>query len=437
MSETSNPSSMMFDTHDHSDTLQGLQHILPSESQPDSEIMAVDVVVAGSIAVDTSCDYSPVPRSEQVVPQLHVSNPSMVFQSIGGVGYNVSKAAQSLGASVKLCSAIGTDAIGHVALDMLSSEELSTKSVRMLDHAQNNRTAQYVAVNNAHNELVLAMADMRILEDVSADVLDVWMKELTLTKPKWLVVDANWKPHVIHQWLHKGKAQRCFTAFEPVSAAKAGRLFSSPQKLDVFPSQTLDLITPNQHELAALHHAASATGAFERPDWWAVIDALGLPATGSRAAFAAATSVSLVDAGIPQQSVQLLPFIPTVVTTLGERGILLTMLLRPEDPRLDGGHEAAPWILSRGQRGDGDMNVGGVYMRLFEPPEVLTPGMLTSVNGVGDTLTGVLVAGLATTGKGVELLLEVAQKAAAMTLRSKKSVSPSLGALRNCLKEMA
>jgi pseudouridine-5'-phosphate glycosidase/pseudouridine kinase len=63
-------------------------------------------------------------------------------------------------------------------------------------------------------------------------------------------------------------------------------------------------------------------------------------------------------------------------------------------------------------------------MRLFPPVEIVDD--VVSVNGVGDTFLGVLVAGLA---KGLELnegLINVAQRGAVMTLRSKESVSPQL-----------
>ena len=66
-------------------------------------------------------------------------------------------------------------------------------------------------------------------------------------------------------------------------------------------------------------------------------------------------------------------------------------------------------------------------MRLFPAVEVVED--VVSVNGVGDTFLGVLMAGLA---KGLELdekLVNIAQRGAVLTLRSKESVSPDLGLL--------
>jgi pseudouridine-5'-phosphate glycosidase/pseudouridine kinase len=70
-------------------------------------------------------------------------------------------------------------------------------------------------------------------------------------------------------------------------------------------------------------------------------------------------------------------------------------------------------------------------MRLFPALEVVED--VVSVNGVGDTFLGVLVAGLA---KGLTLderLVDIAQRGAIMTLRSREAVSPELGLLSDKL----
>ena len=69
-----------------------------------------DILVAGSVALDLSCDYA-IPKSGDVSPVLHTSNPAVISQSIGGVGHNVALAAHSVSthARVRLCSMIGDD----------------------------------------------------------------------------------------------------------------------------------------------------------------------------------------------------------------------------------------------------------------------------------------------------------------------------------------
>jgi len=67
-------------------------------------------------------------------------------------------------------------------------------------------------------------------------------------------------------------------------------------------------------------------------------------------------------------------------------------------------------------------------MRHFPAPT--TPDRITSVNGVGDTFLGVLIAGLAKGCTLDEPLISIAQEAACLTLGSSESVSPLLGRLK-------
>lgn len=89
--------------------------------------------------------------------------------------------------------------------------------------------------------------------------------------------------------------------------------------------------------------------------------------------------------------------------------------------------EGAAYILSRNMSGHPD--VGGVYLRHFPVAETVSKEDVVSVNGVGDTFLGVIVAGLA---KGLQLdenLIHVAQKASVMTLKSREAVSPDIANL--------
>jgi pseudouridylate synthase / pseudouridine kinase len=272
---------------------------------------------------------------------------------------------------------------------------------------------------------------MGILENITAKSITArWLPDLNQAKPKCLVVDANWTGPTLHTWLRAGKTVGALTAFEPVSTAKATRLFTpSPDRSEavpVFPNHLVDLATPNTHELSSLHSTATRLDLFSRSDWWRVIDSLGIPSSGLRVALSITTSSDLVDQGLPQQSIQLLPFIPTILTKLGPRGVLLTMLLKANDPRLSS-PEASPYVLSRCSNGDPE--IGGIYVRLFEPEEVLGPGEVISVNGVGDTFLGALVAGISR-GRRIEDVVNLAQRAAVFSLKGREAVSPELVTLR-------
>ncbi|KAJ0115996.1 hypothetical protein J7T55_004166 [Diaporthe amygdali] len=397
---------------------QGLPEVKDGSSK-------ADILVAGSVALDLNCNFhnDRYTDPKPVSPVLYTSNPAGITQSIGGVGHNVALAAQSIhrGLKVKLCSMIGSDIAGATILTSMEKNGLDTDFIRQLGpEYASARTAQYVAVNDADKSLFTAMADMAILTAHSFPTY--WASIIKATKPNWLVVDGNWSPKDIHNWIKTGGQSGAKVAYEPVSTVKAAGLFPEGHKLPLFPQVAVTIATPNQYELAAMYTAAKDNGYLDSIPWFEVIDAFGMHG-GARERFVQLTSAEITDAGLPVQSIQLLPYIPTIITKMGDKGALLTTILKPNDPRLfDPEHER--YILTRAQ--PGHPSVGAVYMRLY--PAVERVGTPISVNGMGDTFLGTLVAGLALGGRA-EDLVDVAQNAAVMTLKSHLSVSPDLGAL--------
>ncbi|SPO00841.1 related to carbohydrate kinase, contains PfkB domain [Cephalotrichum gorgonifer] len=410
--------------------------VLESKEKPSDikkQHAKADILVAGAVALDLNCDYAGGASGEEA-PKMQTSNPSRISQSIGGVGHNVALAAHlvSKDTTVRLCSMVGDDVAGSTVLSALEASGLDTSYVRKLSggYHSSSRTAQYVAVNDGNKNLVMAMADMGIFTHHSFP--EYWKSAVAGVKPGWLVVDGNWSEKDIRAWVQAGKENKCSVAFEPVSTAKATRLFC-PQRehspLRVYPDAGVDMATPNNFELQSMFVAARENGYFDDPAWFGVVDALGMGMSGARQKFMYMTNAEITDAGIPQQSIQLLPYIPTIITKLGSKGVLLTGLLRKDDPRLRD-PECEQYILSRNS--SGHPSVGGVYMRLFPAAEKVQE--VVSVNGVGDTFLGVMIAGLAMGGR-VEGLVDVAQRGAVMSLKSREAVSPDLGYLDGRLRE--
>jgi len=342
---------------------------------------------------------------------------------------------------VKLCSVVADDLAGRTALQQLAAEEMHSSGIRTVT---GERTAQYIAVNDLRKDLVVAMADMGILERQSNVFTSDLKRQLETEKPKWLIADGNLSSDNVLTSFRSAKRLGIRTAFEPVSTAKSARLFRTQNtsilssgdahdSLPVFPDHVVDMATPNHLELAAMHAAAGEAGHFDSSEWWKVIDALGIPSSGARNRFLSATSSELVDQGVPQQCVQLLPFIPILLTKLGAQGVLLSMLLGQDDERLSDGR-IAPYMLSRSRGEDPTSPVGGVYMRLFPPVELLADSEVVSVNGVGDTFLGAMIGAEVQTGKDVDELVDFAQRAATQTLRSREAVCPSLKELKEQLR---
>jgi pseudouridylate synthase / pseudouridine kinase len=92
------------------------------------------------------------------------------------------------------------------------------------------------------------------------------------------------------------------------------------EKKRVYPRHGVDLATPNEQELDAIYTAAKECNYLERHEWWKVTDALGISSTGVTVQLRDLTTPDFVDRGIPQRMIQLLPFMPNILTKLGARG---------------------------------------------------------------------------------------------------------------------
>lgn len=389
----------------------------------------VDVLVAGAIASDTICDYAPFKTGTSIgpTPVLQTSNPSIISQSAGGVGRNVAIAAHYAGARVGLASAVADDIAGRALLQQVTDSGMSTVHIRQFKAGEGAATAQYVAINDARKDLVLAMADMAIFGRPELEEQSYWEQVLESSRPKWMVVDGNWSAAAMSAVFGAARASNVPTAYEPVSTAKSITIFDKQnpavRPTDCVPKHALKLITPNQFELAAMQTAARENGYFESPEWWNVVDSFGLSSTGSREKFVSIATPDLVEQGLPQQCMQLLPYVPNIVTKLGRQGALLVQIIRENDPRLRD-PAASQYIVSRCLDSTVD-DIGGIYMRLFPPAATVPDEKIVSVNGIGDTMLGTIMAGLAH-GWALEHVLPIAQEASVLSLKSAEAVSPQV-----------
>ena len=403
-----------------------------SDVLPDEPAVPVEVMVAGSLAIDTACDFKALPETiSSLTPQIATSNPASMKQSLGGVATNVATAIHLLGSSVRLCSGVGNDLLGSSALALLLDRGLSAHGVIKVPQSC---TSQYVAVNGSNKDLVFGMADMKIMQELGNEFDGFFTPQIELCRPSWLVLDANWDSSTLGRWIQRARRVGAKIAFEPVSITKSGRLFDQQAKLGtVLEKASISLCSPNKLELAAMYHTAARTGMFESDAWWDCINALNMSSSEERSRMVHMTSSDLVNQGIPQQSIQLLPYVSTLLVKLGSEGVLLTQLLRPDDPRLTD-PTTASFILARGKGDDDDAMIGGLYMRLFPAVECVPPNDIISVNGVGDTFLGVLMAGLSRSNpRPIEELIDVAQQGAIMTLRHNEAVNPAVASLKSRL----
>lgn len=397
----------------------------PSASSISETLPRPKILVAGALAVDFSCDYTPFANSpSQTDPLPHTSNPATIHQTLGGVAHNIAKAAHLLGADVRLHSAVGDDLSGRAALNQLQEEGMSVTGIETLPKPA--RTAQYVAINNVNKDLSLAMADMSILEQISQARITSLATAASTSRPSIFIADANWTSAALHTWFHAFRHPSTTTIFEPVSTAKSLRIFPTNNETASPHSPLADIITPNAHELSALYEHALSTSLFDTPHWFAAIDALGIPDSGLRVPLAYATSSALVDQGVPQMGIKLLPFFPTVLVKLGAGGVLLIKMLRTGAKELQNEDEKQH-ILARNKSfgSDASVTTAGLYIRLFPPDTILSPRDIRSVNGAGDTFCGAVAAALSR-GMSIQHVIPFAQRAAGLSLKSMESVSAEL-----------
>jgi pseudouridine-5'-phosphate glycosidase/pseudouridine kinase len=117
---------------------------------------------------------------------------------------------------------------------------------------------------------------------------------------------------------------------------KAAKIFMNPVVLGLFPNHSINTITPTISELEAMFTAAQINGFFESNEWWTILDSFGVESLFRQGTTSHIAKVAvdihlkdmpdLIESGIIQQAIKLLPYIPTILIKLGPRGALSVYL---------------------------------------------------------------------------------------------------------------
>ena len=367
---------------------------------------------------------------------MGTSNPVSILESVGGVGQNIAMAAQLCGADAHFCSAVGNDEAGRSVSGDLRHRGLSTSGIVTIPEYP---TARYIALNNVDNTLEVAMADMEIFEGKSLNIEKRWVQALETMQPAWVALDGNWSPRLLRLWIdHARKYAKI--AFEPVSAEKAIRLFASELEArdqkgrgglrgaqNYHDRPLVDLATPNILELKTMAAHTTAIG-------WRDSIREQVTHITEQIQRNEQQPLGLLGSDTLLAALSLLPKVPCLLVKGGPEGVLLVEVLgrkdehledpieksnvyfRPTDRRMGGPQpDCIPWC----------DDFGGVHIRHFPPPTSLSASEVVSTNGSGDTFLGVLLAGLVSQpSRRIGELVQIAQEGAALTLRSRESVSP-------------
>lgn len=201
--------------------------------------IAKPLIIGGSVLDITAKVSSEVSDNEW----RHTSSPGNITQTLGGVGRNIAESCHRAGVSPILVSAVADDLFGDAVRDGISKVGLDTSEIEVVTTG---RTAVYNAVLEPSGEMVAAIADMDIHEQIlaSKDISALIAKY----KPSIVCVDGNVSVEMLKKVADECRRTQTPLCFEPTSIQKCKKLLKLP--MDMMSAFTL--ITPNRNELWTL-----------------------------------------------------------------------------------------------------------------------------------------------------------------------------------------
>lgn len=192
------------------------------------------VVVIGGANVDIKA-RSAAPATR------HTSNPGHGSMTPGGVARNIAENLARLGTRTHLITAIGRDPLGDNLLAQTSAAGVRLEFVQRSDLP----TGTYTAILDSDGELIVAVADMAVTDDLRPEHLN--QARDVIGTAGLLVLDGNLGPAALEHALELAAAAEVRTILEPVSVPKAKVV--SPL---ITTERPLYAVTPNRDELTAL-----------------------------------------------------------------------------------------------------------------------------------------------------------------------------------------
>lgn len=194
----------------------------------------VSLLVCGGAVVD--CIVRPFDSQQHGASRT--SMPGEARISHGGVGRNLAEVSLRLGCAVHLLSAVGGDEPGRQLLSHCRQLGILVEDVAVLDTF---RTATYTALLDGTGELVGAVADMAILDNIQPEILR--HRCGSLDGIKLVLCEANLSSEALKAALQAASGNKTCMWFDPVSVAKA------PRGVQSIPWH---LAAPNWDELLAM-----------------------------------------------------------------------------------------------------------------------------------------------------------------------------------------
>ncbi|KAG6336097.1 hypothetical protein ID866_2994 [Astraeus odoratus] len=425
-------------THTHlSDRSHAKQVKCGVHDAPSVEHKKASMVVVGCAAVDIT---SKIQETSDISEKT--TYPGMLSLTLGGVGRNIAEAAHRVlarpekgNAATLLVAPIGEDAFGKFIVD--STQSIGMRTDGLLSIA-GQRSAVCNLLLDAKGGLQGGVADMELPQ--------LWkgteaVRVLQDHQPQFLVLDGNLSTEAITSLVTEAIDLDIRIFFEPTSVVKSSRILPAVAvNMDRTAQSVISYASPNLLELRHMYDEARITFDLMSHDyWWKVVDDFALDSNfrmeldklAKKAISEESPSLGdlsfLVDQGVIQMAIHLLPFFHHLVIKCGELGVVTVMRLMHAD--------VGAWLQERRCVTALSRNSTEIVIVQHHPPVKVSPSELVNTTGAGDSLVGALLAMLiqhpATflNPGTLNSAMDIAQQAAIMSLRSSEAVSPLLSTL--------
>lgn len=246
----------------------------------------------------------------------HTSNPVLVSESCGGVARNVAENLGRLGCHPLLLTAVGKDREGAWLLAETGAQGVETGQTLRVAGA---RTGSYTAVLEPSGELAIALNEMSVTEELTAEALATRWEPIAAAG--LVFADTNLAEATLAYLIARCRDEGLRLVVDPVSAIKVARL---PQRLD-----GVSMVLPDRLEAAALAGLPGTDAGAETREAWGVL-AAGIQARGAQSVVISLGAAGLFYAS-PDATFQLPAFAGPVVDVTGAgdalaAGVLLGLL---------------------------------------------------------------------------------------------------------------
>jgi pseudouridine kinase len=147
------------------------------------------------------------------------SNPARQHESFGGVARNIAENLARLGAPVALLTALGNDSAGHALRAQAQAAGIDMRGILQLDGAS---SGTYTAVLNHDGQMVVALADMALIEALTPGFFATRRQQRT--GAALIVADLNLPLDTVAALRHDALLDRVPLVLVAVSEPKMARL---------------------------------------------------------------------------------------------------------------------------------------------------------------------------------------------------------------------